>query len=395
VVEDNYVNQQVAMEILGRAGIAAQTADNGLAAIKMLHEKAFDAVLMDVQMPVMDGFKATKMIRQDLRLRNLPIIAMTAHAMQGDREMCLNAGMNDYVAKPIDRRQLLAALDRWLQRSASSPGAESGSAFSALDRKQAGVDSSGKSGDAPVIMDIEDALARLGIEKSFFVELASRFIESNRNIVSEIRQALESGNRDEARRCAHTLKGAAGSLSAKAVYETARELESAIRGGTDSGVREHLLSKLDNEMKATEVCVQELMCSHELCPAEATTADSSDRAIVGGLRSGAEAATTGQGIVGKRTVNDALDSTAKREEVMRLVNELTGSIGAHDPVGSEITLAFLKSLLEGDDEDLYLELIAASLDDYDFPGAMRAVEALIQKIHILPASGQTLPVSRV
>jgi signal transduction histidine kinase/CheY-like chemotaxis protein/HPt (histidine-containing phosphotransfer) domain-containing protein len=387
VVEDNYVNQQVAMEILGRAGIAAQTADNGLAAIKMLQEKVFDAVLMDIQMPVMDGFKATKMIRQDLRLRNLPVIAMTAHAMQGDREMCLDAGMNDYVAKPIDRRQLLATLDRWLQRSVSPPDAENEGSFSESGHRQTGFDSSGKSGDAPVMVDIEDALARLGIEKSFFVELALRFIESNRNIVSEIRQALESGNRDEACRGAHTLKGAAGSLSAKAVYETARELESAIRGGTDSGVREHLLSKLDNEMNATEVYVQELVYSHEPRPAEVTTADSIDRTIAVRLRSGAEAATTGRNIVGNRAVNDAPDSTAKREEVMRLVNELTGCIGAHDPVGSEMILVSLKSLLDGDDEDLYLELIATSLDDYDFPGAMRAVEALIKKIYISPPSG--------
>ena len=113
VVEDNLINQKVASEILTSAGMVVQTAANGLKAIEELGRMTFDVVLMDVQMPVMDGFEATETIRRDPRLQNLPIIAMTAHAMQGDRERCMEVGMNDYVSKPIDRQELLAKIDMW------------------------------------------------------------------------------------------------------------------------------------------------------------------------------------------------------------------------------------------------------------------------------------------
>jgi len=115
VVEDNKFNQQVAQELLEGIGLMVTIANNGDEAVRAVKEKDFEAVLMDVQMPVMDGYQATSEIRKDERLKGLPIIAMTAHAMTGDREKCLKAGMNDYVAKPIDSEELFSTLVKWIK----------------------------------------------------------------------------------------------------------------------------------------------------------------------------------------------------------------------------------------------------------------------------------------
>ncbi len=115
MVEDNEVNQQVAQEILSGAGIKVFLASDGQEAVEAVKKNEYDAVLMDVQMPVLDGYEATRVIRSDPRYKELPIIAMTAHAMTGDREKSLEAGMNDHVTKPIDPNQLFATLVKWIQ----------------------------------------------------------------------------------------------------------------------------------------------------------------------------------------------------------------------------------------------------------------------------------------
>ena len=116
VVEDNKVNRMVVEGILSKAGVIVETAGNGIEALRILEEKTFDLVVMDVQMPEMDGLEATRLIREDLRLDTLPIIALTAHAMKGDREICLDAGMNDYVVKPLNQKRLLLTLSKWIAR---------------------------------------------------------------------------------------------------------------------------------------------------------------------------------------------------------------------------------------------------------------------------------------
>ena len=115
LAEDNEINQQVAKEILEQAGLVVSIANNGKEAVEMVSAGNFEVVLMDIQMPVMGGFEATQEIRKDERFKDLPIIAMTAHAMAGDREKSLEAGMNDHVTKPIDPDQLLSALVKWIK----------------------------------------------------------------------------------------------------------------------------------------------------------------------------------------------------------------------------------------------------------------------------------------
>ena len=121
VVEDNEINQQVAMEFLAGAGLNVSLANNGQEGVNAVQANRYDAVLMDVQMPVMDGYTATSHIRRDPRFKDLPIIAMTAHAMTGDEEKSMAAGMNDHVTKPIDPAQLLATLARWIAPRELSP----------------------------------------------------------------------------------------------------------------------------------------------------------------------------------------------------------------------------------------------------------------------------------
>ncbi len=115
LAEDNEINQQVAEEILQQAGLVVRIANNGKEAVEMVKAGKFDVVLMDIQMPVMGGFEATQEIRRDERFKDLPIIAMTAHAMAGDREKSIEAGMNDHVTKPIDPDQLISALVKWIK----------------------------------------------------------------------------------------------------------------------------------------------------------------------------------------------------------------------------------------------------------------------------------------
>lgn len=116
LVEDNDINQEVAIGLLEDAAIEVDLAENGEIAVRMARENDYDAVLMDMQMPVMDGIEATRVIRSDPRFQNLPIIAMTANAMATDREQCLKAGMNDHIGKPIDPDQLFSVLLRWTGR---------------------------------------------------------------------------------------------------------------------------------------------------------------------------------------------------------------------------------------------------------------------------------------
>ena len=121
LAEDNAINRQVANEILQSSGVSVEPTGDGLEAVEKLWEGGYDAVLMDIQMPGMDGLKATRILREYARFDNLPIIAMTAHAMNGDREKSLSVGMQDYIAKPIEPSVLLSTLARWIHRDGRSP----------------------------------------------------------------------------------------------------------------------------------------------------------------------------------------------------------------------------------------------------------------------------------
>ena len=225
LVEDNEINRQVAREILKGAGLEVSTANNGQEAIDALQESAYDAVLMDVQMPVMDGYEATGNLRGNPRFKDLPIIAMTAHAMAGDREKSLEAGMNDHITKPIDPVQLFSTLGRWIQSAPKRPSPETFT-LEVPDR-----DKGEKS--LPVLPGIhfEKGLARLGGNRDLFEKLLLQFRDSHRDTVMEIKTALEEDDKELAARLAHTVKGVAANLGGEDLSSSAGALEKKIKEG--------------------------------------------------------------------------------------------------------------------------------------------------------------------
>jgi PAS domain S-box-containing protein len=225
LAEDNEINQQVAQEMLESAGLEVGIADNGEEAVARVKAEAYDAVLMDIQMPVMGGFEATREIRKDSRFKDLPIIAMTAHAMAGDREKSLAAGMNDHVTKPIDPDELFSALVRWVKPGERGvPQRESRRAIP--EEKEEAILPSELPGIA-----LSSGLARVGGNRQLYAKLLCKFREGHEKAVQEIRAALHRGDRETAGRLAHTVKGVSGNLGAESLYRAAAELEKAIKEG--------------------------------------------------------------------------------------------------------------------------------------------------------------------
>ncbi len=203
LVEDNPINQELARDMLGRAGLQVQVAGDGAQALARLAQAPFDVVLMDCQMPVMDGYAATRALRQDPRWRNLPVIAMTANAMAGDREAVLAAGMNDHVAKPIRVEELFGALTRWVPARAGAPAP-----------RWPGIDPAG-------------ALELLGGNEALHLRLLGMFVQREADFVARFGAARAGTDASAAVRLAHDLRGVAATLGASALAEAAGALEQA------------------------------------------------------------------------------------------------------------------------------------------------------------------------
>ncbi|MGL5396263.1 MAG: response regulator, partial [Shewanella sp.] len=224
LVEDNEMNLEVATEFLEQVGIILSIATNGQIALDKLAQQSFDLVLMDCQMPVMDGYQATKAIRERPELAQLPVIAMTANAMAGDKEMCLRAGMNDHIAKPIEVNLLYQTLLKYL--GAPVPPVENAEFVvnESLNPINLDVESVVKWPEHPEL-DIDRGLQLVQNSKRLYQRIFDRFVTSQRNVVEQINKALASNKREDAVRMAHTLKGLAGNLSSSRLAELARQLE--------------------------------------------------------------------------------------------------------------------------------------------------------------------------
>ncbi|MFN3076257.1 MAG: PAS domain S-box protein [Alphaproteobacteria bacterium] len=246
LVEDNPLNQQVATELLEAWGMRVEVAENGRDAIQQVTAGGFDLVLMDVQMPEMDGYQATAILRRDPRFEKLPILAMTARTLAGEREQGLAAGMNDHIAKPIVLRQLAEALRRWLPWRQPETGHPP-------DRGAPRMPSEPPPSFAVVadVIDLADASVRMGGHWSLFGKLMLHFLNDHGREVEKIRTALVRGDRAGACRLAHTLQGTAGAISARRVAEAAGALEATLLPGVDIDVAEvdRLLGALGESME--------------------------------------------------------------------------------------------------------------------------------------------------
>ncbi|ABM01155.1 PAS domain S-box protein [Shewanella amazonensis] len=225
LVEDNEMNQEVASEFLEQVGVVLSIADNGQIALEKLGQQSFDLVLMDCQMPVMDGYQATRELRKLPGLAELPVVAMTANAMAGDKEMCLLAGMNDHIAKPIEVGILYQTLLQYLCPEAK--GLESADADAAADQEVTSLTSWPEHED----LDIDRGLQLVQNSERLYRRILERFVTSQAQAGKKIRKALALGQQEDAVRLAHTLKGVAGNLSADTLVEEARQLEAKLAQG--------------------------------------------------------------------------------------------------------------------------------------------------------------------
>jgi signal transduction histidine kinase/CheY-like chemotaxis protein/HPt (histidine-containing phosphotransfer) domain-containing protein/methyl-accepting chemotaxis protein len=227
LVEDNDMNQQVATELLESAGAVVTVADHGGIAVKLLVEgpqpPRFDIVFMDLQMPEMDGLTATRLLRADARFNELPIVAMTAHALAEERERCLQAGMNDHVTKPIDPDALFDAVARWTKPRTDPPRAATAPDTGPADLTLPDIEG----------IDIADGLRRVAGNRRLHRSLLEQFAAKQAAADRRITEALDAGDRDLAARTAHTLKGIAGNLSISLVTSAAAKVENAIRAGDE------------------------------------------------------------------------------------------------------------------------------------------------------------------
>ena len=230
LAEDNEINQQVALEILESAGLNVSLAENGQEAVSAVKEKYYDAVLMDIQMPVMSGYEAAGEIRKDERFKDLPIIAMTAHAMAGDERKSLEAGMNGHVTKPIDPDQLFTALLKWIQ---PNKGAVADRQPDVTFRETALTQEAQAEEGLPESLtgfDLKAGLERLRGNKRLYRKLLLDFGANYGGVADEIREALAAKDFKQAHSLVHNLKGLAGNLAATDLQSASVEIEKLVKG---------------------------------------------------------------------------------------------------------------------------------------------------------------------
>jgi CheY-like chemotaxis protein len=229
LAEDNPVNQKLAKTMLTKAGYKVEVANNGAEAVKkyIAHTDRYDLIFMDIQMPKLDGLKATEAIRQheekidaaqpsdqpkspngsSVSKRHIPIVAMTAHALKGDRKKCLSAGMDDYIPKPIRRDKVFEIAEKWFFLSTRS------------------TDNPLQNNIPEAIMDIDEQASTLGLERDEFIELVEVFLETTESDLDRMESAISSGNAREVEEAAHSIKGAAGSLGFDRTQGLAKTIE--------------------------------------------------------------------------------------------------------------------------------------------------------------------------
>ena len=330
VVEDNEINQQVAMELLEQARLRVDIANHGREAIDMLQSGRYDGVLMDMQMPVMDGLTATSEIRKQDQFKSLPILAMTANASAEDRARCEAAGMNDHIAKPIIPRVLFEALLRWI------PHAER----PLPDLPDEDVVATSAQAVLPKIpgIDTVSGVQRIGGNIASYRKLLQKFAANQAGAPDEIRAALAESDHERSARLAHTLKGVSGSIGATAVQRAAAKLETALKDAPDV-LPEELLAETETALAAI------------LRPIQAMTAG--------------DAASTD-------------DNAEPPAELGQRLRELNSLLEEYDTEATDLLDEILGQAKGADVYPTLLE-IRGQLDQYNFEGAAKLLAPIIEQ----------------
>jgi len=332
LVDDNEINREVGVGLLEIGQLAVDVAGNGEEAVRMVKEKEYDIVLMDMQMPVMDGISATRVIRSNPKFHSLPIVAMTANAMASDRDKCLEAGMNDHIAKPIDPDQLFRTLARWVKPrpvEATKP------------QEMATKTSSEVALPHISGLDQEGALNRVGGNKRLLRDLLGQFVVKEAGAAEEVSSALKRGDRQLAERLAHTVKGVAANIGIASVSSAAAKLEKTIREeqGAVSPALEEFRTVLARQ---TEAIRQGLLKTAPLEPK----------------------------IKPKPRFNSV--------EVSALVTKVKALLEASDGEAGEAFLP-LADALEGRVAQPRLDTLSAAINEFDFEGALKSLNEIAKE----------------
>jgi len=337
LVEDNEMNQQVATELLESAGATVTVANHGGEAVKILTEgnqaPPFDVVFMDLQMPQMDGFTATKLLRRDPRLQKFPIIAMTAHALVEERQRCLDAGMNDHVSKPIDPDNLFSTLLRW-----------------AKPRPKSTVESQAqpvkvKPSDEVILpeiagINVADGLNRVAGNRRLYRDLLGQFAAKQADAAAQISAALESVDSKLAERIAHTVKGVAGNLAMADVQSAAQKVEKAIREGQDVAV----------PLDAFSTVLGSQVCTIERALRESAPAQPDE------------------------LMHSPFNGEAASTAIARLKSLLDASDG-----DSEEAFRSLQDVVAGVVDKAHLDALNSAISDFDFEGASLKLDVITEQ----------------
>jgi two-component system sensor histidine kinase/response regulator len=333
LVEDNPVNQELALELLVTNGISVETANNGRDAIILLNSEAFDGVLMDCQMPVMDGYTATRKIRENQQFKDLPIIALTANTMKGDREKVIACGMNDHIGKPIDVGQMFLTMSKWISTS--------GTASDTLTLTT----------PLPLAPDPADEFSNLyGInaEKglsiaqgntTLYKRLLIKFHDTQANFEENFSRARADMDKDTYVRLAHSLKGVSGNVGIMGVYESALELEMACREDREN--IDKLFDQVGGELKQVLAGISRLKQE----PVKA--------------------------VAGSTDINKL---SAIFDEVKSRLKQ--GNISTAE------SLQKLRNLVDHSEHSAQLDKISQLVDDFDFAAAGKELESLAGKIGV-------------
>ena len=343
LVEDNEFNQEVARDLLENAHINVDIAVNGKEALKVLDEK-YDGVLMDIQMPVMDGYEATRTLRLDSRFRSLPVIAMTANAMLGDQEKCLAAGMNAYISKPINVMEMFTTMAQWVTVKHPSKDSDSPT-FQDLRQTDSLPEVTVILPDMTSI-DIKSGLARLSGDRSHYKNLLVLFYNNQKHFIDNFRTALATHDHQAAMREAHTLKSVAGTMGLNTLAETAKELEEDCTQLNDNDVGfESIKAKLENIESILGPVIEELKPFVEK---EGRSVDSvfatDEKELISDYQQLAQL--LAEGNTDARKVFEAITKkTTTSIQLLPEMNTLKNQIYSYDFEGASITLNKLLDLI--------------------------------------------------
>ncbi|MCK8824054.1 MASE3 domain-containing protein [Fuchsiella alkaliacetigena] len=327
LVEDNLINQEVCCELLEQHRFRVDVANNGQEALEMLEPGRYDCVLMDVQMPIMDGYEATRKIRSDERFKQLPILALTANAMEEHKRQSREAGLNDHISKPIDFEELFGVLLKWIE-----PGERQ------LPQKLATEEETKEDFSKLAGLNTQAGLARMKGNTKAYRKLLVKFLVNQADTVERIRQAFNKGDYQTVERLAHGLKGVAANIGAVDLQEATADLEIAVQEETEE--MEEKLAVLEEELQRVITAIESANLQ-----------------------------------VSKQKTKEKIDS----KDLLDLLYELRSLIKEYDTQAIELLEDILTKRIEEAIEESLVEL-EENLSKYDFERALEQINELIKKM---------------